>query len=425
MSGKVIASADIIGVIPAANLPPSGGGAPVNAPYLLNGADPSGLLTAEVNVLALSAPQPFIATAAIFADIGQPLTIAYDPGAAGAANTGAAVGFQAQNDADAAVQIGGVAALLTDATAGSVDSAIALNVSAASATVTAALVDNTGILLDGTGAKTITTSKGNLTVSATGAGNGVAVSSAAAGAAVTGQTTASLTATTGAASVVATAAGASVTGATTAAVTAGTILTLTGADRILLQTAAAGNGVQVLAGAVPTWIFDDAASLNGRLVAAGSARPISNVSPSTTTGDVVVFEQILDAGQAAPTNGGATVPIVPGAEFIATATFTAPTGGAGTFLLQNNTGRAITIIGARAVIPAAGANTLALTIDNAGGTDLFTVAALAATGGTHVPAATTYTLAEAVIANGANIIITAEGSGATIDTILFLEFIVQ
>jgi hypothetical protein len=427
-----------------------GGGAPVDAPYLTNGVDPNGDLTANVNVLALAAPQPFIVTAPIFEAIGQPLTIAYNPGAAGAANTGAAIGFRAQNDANAAVQIGSVAALMTDATAGSVDSALALNVSAASATVTAALVDNTGIVLDGSGTKTITTSKGNLTVSATGAGNDVTVQSGsaaaaltgattatvqagsgaatlqstAAGAAVLGATTASLTATTGAASVVATAGAASVTGGTTAAITAGTNVTVEGASTVLLRSGAAGNGVQVLAGAVSTWTFMDPTINGGALTSIGSTRKVANVLAGTVAGDAIVYQQIFDAGTVAPTNGGATVPIVPGAQFIAPATFTAPTGGAGTFLLQNNTGRDITVIGVRALIPGAAANTLAITVASPFPTNLFAEAVLAATGGALSPA-TTYTLAAAVIANGADITITAEGSAGTVDVILLLEFIVQ
>lgn len=428
-----------------------GGGAPVDAPYLTNGVDPNGDLTANVNVLALAAPQPFIATAPLVGDVGVPIIIAYNNGA-GAANTGTGLGFRAQNDLDTTILLGSVLAQFSDATDGSEDSKLVANVYAAGAQVTALSIDNGGITLDGSGAKTITTSAGALTVSATGGTNAATVSAAGAAsltggtaAAVTGATTATVQAGSGAATLRSTAAGAvvlgattasltatagavSVTGGTTAALTAGTNATVEGASVVVLRAAAAGNGVQVHAGGVPTWTFDDSASLNGRLVAEGSARPISNVSPSASTGDVVVHQQIFDAGIAAPTNGGATVAIVPGAEFIATATFTAPTGGAGTFLLQNNTGRTITLIGARALIPAAGANTLAITIASTlGATNLFTAAALAATGGAHLACATTYNLGltGAQIANGAGITITAEGSAGTVAVILLLEFIVQ
>jgi hypothetical protein len=466
-------------------IPASSGSAPDDAPYLLNGVDPSGDLTAQVNVLTLATPQPFIATAPIGGDVGLPVILAYDDGP-GAVDTGVGLAFRAQNDADAPIYLGSVLAQFSDATDGSEDSKLVANVYAAGAEVTALTIDNSGIVLEGTGNKTITTATGDFTVSATGAGNDIIVESAAA-----------------AARLRSTAAGVIVTGATTAAVTAGTgdlslasgagdvavlinatpiasfvttglefrgtgskVLSYQGGD-LAAGTAGAGNDLGVSSGgdmtiaagttagslvvtsqstASVTALAGDltldargagtvilstgntarwAVTTAGVLQAQGASRKISSVAPGTTTGDAVAFEQILDAGVATPTNGGATVAIVPGAEFIATATFTAPTGGAGTFLLQNNTGRAITLIGARAIIAGAGVNTLAITVDNAGGTDLLTVAALAATGGTHIPAATTYTLGNAIIANGANIIITAEGSGATIDTILFLEFIAQ
>jgi len=507
-------------------VPPLSGsaGVPVNAPYLLNGVDPSGLLTAEVNVLALATPQPFIATAPIAGDIGLPITLAYDNGV-GAVGTGVGLQFKAQNAADATKDIVTVVARLTDATAGSEGSEVDVGVLVAGAEQTALTIADASLSLNGsTGAKTITTSKGALTVSATGGTNPVTVTapgsvsltggtsaavtgattatvlagtgaatlrSTAAGAAVLGQTTASLTATTGAASVVASAAGASVAGATTAAVTAGsgaatlqstaagavvtgattaavtatagaasvtggTTATLAAGTGLALMSSTSGNAAMsapagtasvggatvqlnggtgvtlvssdsndvVLAAAARSWTMSVA---DGSLTASPAAQ-VKGVLPGTTTGDAVAYEQILDAGIATPTNGGATVAIVPGAQFIAPATFTAPTGGAGTFLLQNNTGRTITLIGARALIPAAGANTLAITIANtSGATDLFTAAALAATGGTHLACATTYNLSVtgAQIANGANITVTAEGSAATIDTILFLEFIVQ
>lgn len=189
---------------------------------------------------------------------------------------------------------------------------------------------------------------------------------------------------------------------------------------LTLTAAGAGGDVSFEAGGFVRWSIDGA---TGNLAANPGGEKLENVLPASAAGEVVVFEQILDAGITTPADGGPAVNIVPGAEFIASASFVASALGS-TFLLANNTGKAITLIGARALIPAAGANTLAITIAG-NATNLFEAAALAATGGTHLQCATTYTLIAATIANGANITITAQANPINIDTILFLEFIVQ
>lgn len=440
MSGKVIASSDIIGVIPAANLPPSGGGAPQNAPYLLNGVDPSGLLTAEVNVLALATPQPFIATAPIAGDVGLPITLAYDNGV-GAVGTGVGLQFKAQNAADATKDIATVITRLTDATAATEDSEVDIQVLAAGADQTALTIANGGLLLGGTGAKTIVASTGGLTVSATGAaaaltggtsaavtgattatvqaGSGAAtLQSTAAGAAVLGQTTASLTATTGAASVVASAAGASVTGATTAAVQAGTgnaTLQSTAAAAFVTGqigaslTATTGNATIEASGLTgnvfltangKSWNLDPS---DGSLNANPGPYQIRQVAPGAATGDVLVYQQLLGASVIAPTAGGPAVAADPGAIMAQTVEI-AVTAVAGVYLVTNNTGAAIRIIGAEALLPATFA-AAAISVETSA--VIFAATALAALNVPALPCAAGYTSAAATVANGASFTINA------------------
>jgi len=432
-------------------VPPLSGsaGVPVNAPYLLNGVDPSGLLTAEVNVLALAAPQPFIATAPIAGDVGLPITLAYDNGA-GAAGTGVGLQFKAQNDLDTTKDICTVVTRLTVATDTTEASVVDIGVLAAGAEQTALTIADTGLSLNGgTGAKTVTTSKGALTVSATGAGNGVTVSSAAAsadltgtttatvsagsgaatlrstaaGAVVVGQTTASLTATTGAASVVATAGAASITGATTAALTAGSgAATVESTGGAVILVSAAASAVTVTAGGTPTWQFLQSGLNGGALTALGTQRKVANIAPGTVAGDAVAFEQLLDSGIATPTDAGPAVAMSLGATMTQVAEFTAPSGVAGAFLIDNSTGQSARLIDVQVGLPAAGPNTLTITVSK-GATVLFTGTTIASPGGTHLQMATTYTTTDALFAAGDDIAISATGNGGTVAVILLLGFV--
>lgn len=407
-------------------VPPLSGsaGVPVNAPYLLNGVDPSGLLTAEVNVLALATPQPFIATAPIAGDIGLPITLAYDNGV-GAVGTGVGLQFKAQNAADATKDIVTVVARLTDATAGSEGSEVDVGVLVAGAEQTALTIADAGLSLNGsTGAKTITTSKGALTVSATGGTNPVTVTapgsvsltggtsaavtgattatvqagsgaatlqSTAAGAAVLGQTTASLTATTGAASVVATAGAASVAGQTAASLTAAT-----GNANVVATT---GNVFLTANGR--SWNVDQG---DGRLTASTGVYFISQVAPGVSTGDVLVYQQVFDAGVIAPTAGGLAVAMDPGA-VMAQQCELSVTAAAGVYLVTNNAVDAIRILGVDVLLPATFAAGVFSVVANAA--TLFSGTGLAALGVAALPVAAGYSAANATVAAGADITINA------------------
>lgn len=416
-------------------IPASSGSAPDDAPYLLNGVDPSGSLTAQVNVLTLTTPQPFIATAPIAGDVGLPITLAYDNGA-GTVGTGVGLQFKAQNDADTTQDICTVIARLTDATDTSEDSEVDIQVLAAGADQTALTISNSGLTLDGTGNKSIDTTSGDLIVTTTG-GNFTAGSAGR----TNNLSTFLASATTGAIATLK----AEVTGTpsdTKLDVNANKTAQFTKADTITFapdgatQTLTTGSALSIVgagvtidsgaanltlrAGGSDRWIVDDT---SGELQAQGGGAKITNVDPGTTTGDVVVFEQILDAGVATPVDAGPAVAIVPGASFIATSTFTAPNAAAGNFLLQNNTGKTITLIGARVLIPGA-ATTLSINVFN-GATSLFFAAAITGPGGGHLSCTASYSLATAAIANGDDITVVAAGAAATVDTILFLEYIVQ
>ena len=429
-----------------------GGGAPDSAPYLLNGVDTTGDLTNPVNVLALAAPQSFIATSPIGGTVGVPVKLAYDNGP-GSAGTAIAVLMELQSDSDNTVNGGSIKATLTDATNGAEVSTVTVTTLAAGSEEDALVIADSGLTLDGTGNKTITTATGDLIVSTTG-GNFTAGSAGRVNnlstflASATTAAIASLKAEVndGASPPVITDVKLDLSTAKTGEFT--NVDTLAFSPSGATQTISTGDALDVVAsksifirsiGTVPNTNVAISATGNVVVAAGGSDRwavvgttgefqsqggaKITNVDPATAAGDVVVFEQILDAGVATPVDAGPAVAIVPGASFIATATFMAPNGSAGNFLLENTTGKTITLIGVRVLIPGA-TTTLSITVLN-GATSLFSALALAGPGGGHLSCTANYSLANAAIANGASISISATGAAATVDTILFLEYIVQ
>lgn len=380
-----------------------GGGAPVGAPYLLNGPDVSGTLTSAVDVLALATPQPFVATAPfIGGQLGAPVMMDYANGA-GSVGDGVILPARLQNDGNTQFIASAIQTEIVDATAGTETTKVKIQPATAGSIVDGIEITRDAITFPGARTKSIVGEQ-SITIDAPavaleGAGSHVVLD--ASGPAIDIRSTGPID---------------------IEANGAGVVLTLTGGDRILLQSGAGGNGVQVLAGNVSTWTFMDSAVNGGALTAIGSTRKVANIAPGTTTGDAVAYQQVLLGAVAAPTNGGPAVNATPGACMIAPAEFTAPTGGSGTFLLKNNTGANILIVGARVLIPSAGATTLACSVSSPL-TTLFDAAAIVAPSGTHLSATATYSIANATIANGANITIAAEGSVATVDTIIFVEYI--
>ena len=384
-----------------------GGGAPVAAPYLLNGPDVSGTLTSAVDVLDLATPQPFVATAPfIGGQLGAPVTIDYANGA-GSVGDGVILPARLQNNGNTQFIASAIQTEIVDATAGAEITKVTIQPATAGSIVGGIEVTSNAVKLFGSGAKLVTTSSGSLTMSSTGLGSTLAIAAGgeiSIGAGVSGPAEINITAS----------------GQASYKSNQGNVTLATGGGAFDVLVKSGRNIVfSTTNGSFDRWAI---LSATGELAAQGAGAKVTNLTPGTTTGDAVAYQQVLLGAVAAPTNGGPAVNATPGACMIASAEFTAPTGGSGTFLLKNNTGASILIVGARVLIPSAGATTLACSVSSLA-TTLFENPAITAPGGTHLPATTSYTVANATIANGANIIIEADGSVATVDTIIFVEYI--
>jgi hypothetical protein len=142
----------------------------------------------------------------------------------------------------------------------------------------------------------------------------------------------------------------------------------------------------------------------GALTALGAARKVGNVALSTTTGDVVVYQQVFGASVIAPTAGGPAVAADPGAVMAQQCQIDV-TSGAGVYLVTNGTGGQIRIIGVDVLLPATFAAAAVSVVANAA--TLFSGAGLAALGVAALPVAAGYSAANALVANGADITINA------------------
>lgn len=148
---------------------------------------------------------------------------------------------------------------------------------------------------------------------------------------------------------------------------------------------------------------------------------ITDVRKGAATGEVVTFEQVLNQSLAS------TPSALPGSNTTQTGALRTQTIEVDATNVATTYKFAVTqkmrLIGCRAALPLAGADTLALTVRRtSSGVDLMTIAAKAAPGGTIVPFATTYTTAEATFGLNEEYEVDVTSSGANFRAFIFLEF---
>lgn len=432
-------------------IPPvgGGGGGTALAPYLLDGPDPSGTLTNAVNVLAMTAAQQPVAFQAVeefqpASNVGLPLAVAYLPPVVGANGQSVALPLQLKDDSGAIKNAAAVVVETRDAAAASYYAALTFDLSAGGPNPYGVeLVKNTLKLLGSSTLFGDTDTCGVYTEDA----NFLCGSNRAYLAPFGGATAKLL------ARVFGNAAGAAraslIVNVNDGATDEESRLDLTknsfaaGAElnakqcdalsfepvgntaNIFLDEPGLGPYAKALQLRVnnstgPGWEI----SPNGYLTALSGLPQqlrIINVRQGAANGEVVTFEQVLDQSLAlAPSALPGSNTTQTGALRTQTIEVTA-TNVATTYKFAVT--QKMRLIGCRAALPAAGADTLALTVRRtSSGVDLMMIAAKTAPGGTIVPFAPTYTTLEATFGLNEEYEVNVLSSGGNFQAFIFLEF---